>query len=634
MYVSGCKKSSKRQNEKTDKDKCYWNQQQHQAKRALFIVVDGLRVGAIRREIEEGLIPCVILNGMGQAVRVNIGRPRRGQGLLLKREDTIQGEWLSYVPKSQPELDATMVHLDYLITRDQWVTRVKSDEAGSKGFKEEIIYEGWNAAYQVQTAEKQLATLQKFKAFSKAYQVDSRRTRTWCINVRLTHMFLEKVQVRRSKHVADQKAWMSFYTDATGFNRRKVAKDWYNVSATEEEDADEDGPRQVCAEIDEKFLHGATLLFVCFNVEDPQNLSPEYDRKISLKLKLTNYLPVLGPKNQLTKVFAHFTAVTEQGDGHLIHYKEVESIGLKVLQFLKSSERVRVTLLHDAQATEEIESFTIFHAAVAFLKAFCDFESHYRDLFVKKEVFQFLVECISLAEGVPVSDLLVSVFANNNMRINLQFVDELVKAIDENFTKNQQSSLNAMLVLKSMVTTIAESIETRDNGNIIMLRFMAQNTAKRSENPYMPMAFEAFLDAAEFLSSDNLGIQEYLRNVAAEEKEDLRRRETGLNVSFSVSQRSREKIKRTRSGTSRGSGSSRQSSDEDRSRCERCFLLLLLLSLSLSFLLLTALFLGLRIYLQHYLFSLCAFLLMLACCCLLSCFVLCNVTVVADVCHR
>ena len=67
------------------------------------------------------------------------------------------------------------------------------------------------------------------------------------------------------------------------------------------------------------------------------------------------------------------------------------------------------------------------------------------------------------------------------------------KAVDENFSKNQQSSLNALLVLKSIVTTFAadpetllvrvlklgtlphheskneaENVETRDNGNIIM----------------------------------------------------------------------------------------------------------------------------------------------------------------------
>ena len=42
--------------------------------------MDGLRVGALRQEVEEGLVPCVILNAMMQIVRVNVGRPRRGKG--------------------------------------------------------------------------------------------------------------------------------------------------------------------------------------------------------------------------------------------------------------------------------------------------------------------------------------------------------------------------------------------------------------------------------------------------------------------------------------------------------------------------------------------------------------------------
>ena len=58
----------------------------------------------LRLLIQEGMVPCIILNGMGQAsttaalpqasasrnlskvVRVNVGRPRRGKGLLVKRE--------------------------------------------------------------------------------------------------------------------------------------------------------------------------------------------------------------------------------------------------------------------------------------------------------------------------------------------------------------------------------------------------------------------------------------------------------------------------------------------------------------------------------------------------------------------
>ncbi|CAJ1399516.1 unnamed protein product [Effrenium voratum] len=148
-------------------------------------------------------------------------------------------------------------------------------------------------------------------------------------------------------------------------------------------------------------------------------------------------------------------AVAEQGDGHLIHYKKVELVALQVLQLLKASERLRNSLLHDSNADEDTPGYTIFHAVVEFLKSFCESEPHYRALFVKKEVFEFLVSCIALAEEVPVSQMLVSVFANNDMRVNMQFVDQLIKAVDENFSKNKQSSLNALLVLKSIVTTFA-----------------------------------------------------------------------------------------------------------------------------------------------------------------------------------
>ncbi|CAE7569626.1 RYR1, partial [Symbiodinium sp. CCMP2456] len=88
-----------------------------EAKRAMFIVVDGFRVGAIRREVDEGMVPCIILNGMGQVVRVNVGRPRRGKGLLVKREDTIQEEWQSLY-KDHAEPDTTVLHLVYQVGKE------------------------------------------------------------------------------------------------------------------------------------------------------------------------------------------------------------------------------------------------------------------------------------------------------------------------------------------------------------------------------------------------------------------------------------------------------------------------------------------------------------------------------------
>eukprot|EP00434_Breviolum_minutum_P020790 symbB.v1.2.018338.t1/scaffold1459.1/size118272/2 len=335
-------------------------------------------------------------------------------------------------------------------------------------------------------------------------------------------MFIDSAQIWRSHHLAQQKAWMSFYTDQTGSHHRKVATDWKD--APRDSNDLEDEAVQVITELDSKFCHGAYKLFVCFNSEDPQNFSPEYDRSITIRLKLTPHLPLLGPKNQIIKLFSHFSAVVEQGDGHLIHYKKVEFVALQVLQLLKASDRVRNSLLHDSNAEEDSAGYTVFHAVVEFLKSFCECEPHYRALFVKKEVFEFLVSCIALAEQVPVSQMLVSVFANNDMRVNLQFVNELIQAMEENFSKNKQSSLNALMVLKSIVTTFADNVETRDNGSIIMRRFMDQNTEKRIENPYIPMAFEAFRDQVEFMIGDNESIGDHIKRMLLEDKEGNFRR--------------------------------------------------------------------------------------------------------------
>ena len=51
-----------------------------EAKRAMFISVDGFRVGAIRREVDEGMVPCVIFerNGTG-------GSSQRGSPPAWKR---------------------------------------------------------------------------------------------------------------------------------------------------------------------------------------------------------------------------------------------------------------------------------------------------------------------------------------------------------------------------------------------------------------------------------------------------------------------------------------------------------------------------------------------------------------------
>ena len=38
--------------------------------------------------------------------------------------------------------DTTVIHLNYQVGKDQWFTRVKSDEGGKSSYKDECIYEG------------------------------------------------------------------------------------------------------------------------------------------------------------------------------------------------------------------------------------------------------------------------------------------------------------------------------------------------------------------------------------------------------------------------------------------------------------------------------------------------------------
>ena len=373
---------------------------------------------------------------------------------MLTKKDVLSTSW-QHLESGQHEDDSAVIDLEYNVGKDQWFAKVKTEGIDTDGgLGNEIIYEGWNSAFSTGCKNKQLEYLHKIMAFSYSHAVDSKRTSVWCLNLTLTERFLESAQIVRSKHVKEQKAWMSFYTDRTGFKRRKVATTWYNEDPAKAELATE--PMEgVVTELTEKFVYGSTMLFISFNHEDPQNFSSEYDKHITIRLKLTSHLPVDFETQQLKKMFSHFIAVTEQGDGHLIHYKNVENVALKTLQFLKSGERLRNTLLHDRNASEGHPPHTVFHASARFLKVFCDREQAFREMFVRQDIFEFLVSC-SIFEEIPISSLLVSVFGDNMMRISQQFVDEMIKMIKDNFTKNQTASLHAVHVIKSMVTSAQE----------------------------------------------------------------------------------------------------------------------------------------------------------------------------------
>jgi len=86
-------------------------------------------------------------------------------------------------------------------------------------------------------------------------------------------------------------------------------------------------------------------------------------------------------------------------------------------------------------------------------------------------------------------------------------------------------------VLTSMVTSPVDAIEIRDNGNIIMLRFMAWNTFRRIENPYIPMAHEGFKQAADFLGGDSELIIMHRKKLEKEyEERELAARSTTMNL--------------------------------------------------------------------------------------------------------
>merc|ERR1711964_53435 len=109
------------------------------------------------------------------------------------------------------------------------------------------------------------------------------------------------------------------------------------------------------------------------------------------------------------------------------------------------------------------------------------------------------------------------------MGISLQFVKEMLLVVQENVTTRPAASHDALRVLISMVTTPLDNIETRDNGNIIILEFLKMNTTNAIEAPFIPMAFEGFTTVQTNLKDDNSKIESHLRALRelAEHREQI-----------------------------------------------------------------------------------------------------------------
>jgi len=285
-----------------------------QANPKLFLYIDGYRVAALDREMEDGLIPCVILTALQQRVKLQQGRPRRGKGIVFVERDT------------KIEDNTSAIDLMYDVMRDSFYVKNPSCEEENK-----LVYQGWNASFSTSASDRRTEFIIKIKAFNKA--VEPKKTQSWCLNLSLTHSFIERATFTRGARVAQQKAFNSFYTNTTTHLHRTVAKEWYPVKRVDGDKNVETG--LVSCDISADFVYGSTSLFICFNEEDPAQLSPEQDPEITVRLLLTHLLPVKSEKAELIKLFNHFIAVCKQGDGHLLHYHKVELLALRVLKLLR-----------------------------------------------------------------------------------------------------------------------------------------------------------------------------------------------------------------------------------------------------------------------------------------------------------
>ena len=388
----------------------------------LFIYVDGYRTACIDREVEEGSVPCVVLGSLQQIVKLNQRRPRRGKGLLISPKDTKIDE------------NSLVVDISYDVLGDKYCIKSPGEEEPT------MIYSGWNSCFCTSALDFRTEYLSKLKAFK--LPIHPKKSSTWCVNVSLTQAFIESAQFVRGAHVASQKAFNSFYSNTTTHLRRMVGTKW-NPVLREGSDNEQVDTGLVAIEIHEDMVYGSTRIFVCFNEEDPSQLSPEQDSEITLRLRLTQLYPVREEKAQLAKLFRHFTSICKQGDGHLLKYHRVELLALRVLSFLRSSAPLRDSIMAEKTFRRKDSAFDV---AVKFLQAFTELLPMYREIFLRPDVFKFLVKSLAY-EDMGVSSLLVNIYKDNLdavQNVTPSFVREMMDVLKENLTARPMVSLDAL----------------------------------------------------------------------------------------------------------------------------------------------------------------------------------------------
>ncbi|CAE8725672.1 unnamed protein product [Polarella glacialis] len=496
----------------------------------MYMYVDGYRVACIDRELEEGLVPCAVFGNLGQVVKLNQGRPRRGKGLVVSPSDTKIDE------------NSHIVDIMYDVMKDNFYVKNNSE-----GEEHALMYNGWNSCFGTSSNDPSSEYTTKLKAFKMP--VEPRRASMWCIDVSLTQTFIQAATFVRGAHVAQQKAFNSFFTNASGHDTRMVAAKWKPLFK-EDEDGRKVDTGLVYVDIGGTMLYGATMIYVCFNEEDTSQLSPDQDAEITLKLRLTPLYPIRKEKAQLMKLLGHFSAICKQGEGHLLKYHKVELLALRVIGFLRSSDPLRDSIMSDKTILRQDSAFDV---AVRFLISFVEMQPMYRSLFLRNDVFKFLVDALQF-EDMGISQLLVAIFRNNEdatTQVTPSFVHDMMQVLKENLSPRPMVSLDALKVLIAMVTVDTDSIGNRDNGNIIATEFLKENTVLRLENPFIAMSRDGFASMKINFKENKDRIKEYLESMEERDgkREDLLRGGIGPPDSHKASKSSRSKGETAGMGT-------------------------------------------------------------------------------------
>ena len=180
------------------------------------------------------------------------------------------------------------------------------------------------------------------------------------------------------------------------------------------------------------------------------------------------------------------------------------------------------------QATEEkaYHRDSAFDVAVKFLQSFTALLPMYREIFLRPDVFRFLVKSLAY-EDMGISSLLVNIYLNNPnaaQNVTPSFVREMMEVLKDNLTARPMVSLDALRVLNAVVTLGKDNIESRNNGNIIAMEFLKENTVFRLESPFIAMARDGFLSAKINLKDNRDRIKEYLEALEqrAQRRQELR----------------------------------------------------------------------------------------------------------------